>query len=57
MRRLIFTALAALTLSGCASMIESAFDDHAREECDQTTRGSARGGCYDRVEQNRREHE
>lgn len=57
MRRLIFTALAALTLSGCASMIESAYDDRAREECDQTTRGSARGGCYDRVEQNRREHE
>ena len=57
MRRFFMAVLAALALSGCVSMLESAYDNHARTECDRETRGSARTGCYDRVDQNRRDHQ
>jgi hypothetical protein len=53
MRCLVLAALAALVLSGCQSM----YDDRAMHDCEISTRaGSARSDCYDRVEQNSREH-
>jgi outer membrane PBP1 activator LpoA protein len=53
MRRLVLSVLAALVLTGCQSL----YDDHAMDECDRTTRpGADRSDCYDRVEQNSREH-
>jgi len=53
MRRLLLAALAALVLAGCQSL----YDDQAFYDCDTSTRaGHARSDCYDRVEQNRREH-
>ena len=53
--RAVLTALALLTMSGCASWIDDAYDDQARSQCDQSSHD--RGGCYDRVEQSRREHD
>lgn len=50
-----FVLAAACALTGCISSLEGAYDDHAREECDSQTSGSARSDCYDRVEQNRRD--
>lgn len=55
MRRLSVVLVLLAALAGC-SMLQSAYDERAREECDQGTRGSARGDCYDRVERNAREH-
>ncbi|HVZ98897.1 MAG TPA: lipoprotein [Caulobacterales bacterium] len=57
MRKILLAALAALSLSACASSIQSAYDDHARRECDQEASGAARSACYDRVDQNRRDHQ
>ena len=53
--RKILVALAMLTLSGCAAMIDDLYDDHARSECDRD--GRDRGGCYDRVDAHRRERD
>jgi hypothetical protein len=47
--------LAFVLLSGCTSLIDNMYDDAAREECDRSARD--RGGCYDRVEQQRRERD
>lgn len=55
MRRFFFALIASATLGGCISTLEGGYDSRAREECDQSTRASERGACYDRVEQNRRE--
>jgi hypothetical protein len=53
MRRLVLAALATLALAGCQSM----YDDRAMHDCDTSTRaGSDRSDCYDRVDQNSREH-
>ena len=54
MRKLVLAAVAAVMLSGCA--LDSMYDDHARDECDQETTSRQRGECYDRVDQNRREN-
>jgi hypothetical protein len=55
MRKLLIAAIAALALSGCISMIDDAYDDEARSNCDQHTRTAQRGDCYDRVERESRE--
>jgi hypothetical protein len=55
MRRvLVMAILGAALLGGCVSMIESAYDDHARAECEREG-APRRGDCLDRVEQNRRD--
>lgn len=56
MRRFFLALIASATLSGCISMLEDGYDSRARHQCDQATRGAERGACYDRVDQNRREH-
>lgn len=57
MARLVLAALAAALLSGCVSLLDSAYDEQARSQCDQETRPSQRGECHDRVDENRRERE
>ena len=57
MARLVLAALAAVLLSGCVSLLDDAYDDQARSQCDQETRPSQRGACHDGVDQNRRERE
>lgn len=53
MRRVVLAALAALVLGGCQTL----YDDRAMHDCDTSARpGPARSDCYDRVEQNSREH-
>ena len=53
MRRLVLAALTALVLAGCQSL----YDDQAMDDCDNASNSaSARSSCYDRVEQNSREH-
>ncbi len=52
--RAFVMVLAALALCGCMSTLDGAYDEHAREECDRETRGSARSDCYDRIDENRR---
>jgi hypothetical protein len=54
MRRALFAILAAMTLSGCISTLDGAYDDHARSECDRETSARDRGSCHDRVDENRR---
>ena len=56
MRQLILTLAALLALSGCVSTLESAYDEHARSECERETSAGQRGACMDRVDQNRRNH-
>lgn len=56
MRRFFLVLAASATLGGCISMLESGYDSRARHECDRSTRAGERGACYDRVDQNRREH-
>lgn len=53
--RKMLAALALLTMAGCASWIDDAYDDKARTECDRSSHD--RSGCYDRVEQSRRERD
>lgn len=54
MRKLLLAACAVLALGGCA--LDTMYDDHARDECDRETTPQQRGECYDRVDQNRRDH-
>lgn len=54
LRKFAVLIAAAITLSGCISLFEDAYDDQARSQCEQE-RPSERGGCLDRVEENRRE--
>jgi len=56
MRRVLLACAAMLALSGCVSLIDSAYDDQARSECDQQS-AARRGACYDRVDQHRRDRE
>lgn len=49
-----FLALALLLLSGCASLLDGMYDDQARSDCEQAR---DRSGCYDRVDQHRRERD
>jgi len=56
MKRAVFALLAAVMLSGCVSSIESAYDDQAKTECDNSSHGWDRIDCYDRVDQYRRDH-
>lgn len=55
MRQLILSLAALMALSGCVSSLESAYDEHARTECERETSTSQRGACLDRVDQNRRD--
>lgn len=45
MRRLVLVLAAALMLSGCASTLQNAYDDRAREECERESRGPDRLDC------------
>jgi len=45
MRRVLLVLAATLVLSGCASTIQDAYDDHRREECEREARGSERLDC------------
>ena len=51
----LLAAVAAVMVSSCAAMLDDAYDDQARRECDQGAHD--RSGCYDRVDQHRRERE
>jgi uncharacterized protein YceK len=53
MRKLLLVLAAAVTLSGCISTLEGAYDDQARAECENSP-ASQRGDCLDRVDQHRR---
>jgi hypothetical protein len=55
MRKLLLIVCAAAMLSGCIAF-DDMYDDQARTECDRETTSHERGECYDRVDQNRREH-
>ena len=55
MRRLLTALLAALALGGCASMLQDAYDEQARTECEQISNPGERSSCFDRVAQNRRD--
>jgi hypothetical protein len=55
MRRFILVLAATALLSGCATSLQSMYDEQAREECDNNASTTARGSCYDRVDQNSRE--
>lgn len=52
-RKFAALLVAAITLSGCVSLFEDAYDDQARSQCEEERAGS-RGACVDRVEENRR---
>lgn len=54
LRRVLIALSAAALLGGC-SLLQSAYDEQAREECDNASTASSRGACYDRVDQNSRE--
>lgn len=55
MRRAAFAMLSALFLSGCVSIIDDAYDDQARRQCDES--GGSVGECYDRVDEHRRDRD
>jgi len=57
MRRVLFLMLAAAALSGCVSMFDNAYDEQARTQCEQESGPRDRGGCLDRVDENRRGRE
>lgn len=54
MRRVLIALAAAAALGGC-SIMQSAYDDQARDDCDNNASTASRGACYDRVDQNSRE--
>jgi uncharacterized protein YceK len=54
-RKFAAVIAAAIALSGCVSILEGAYDDQARSQCEQE-RPSDRGGCLDRVDENRRDN-
>lgn len=56
MRRMILALCAVATLGGCVSMLDSAYDEQAGDECEQAGPRD-RGGCYDRVDQHARERD
>jgi hypothetical protein len=56
MRRLIFALCAAASLGGCISYLDSAYDEQARDECEQAGPRD-RGSCYDRVDQHARDRD
>ena len=55
MRRMLIALAAAAMLGGCASTLQSMYDEQAREECDNNSSAGSRGACYDRVDANRRD--
>jgi uncharacterized protein YceK len=57
MRRLLLVMLAAASLSGCISIIDNAYDEQSRTQCEQETRPSDRGGCLDRVDRHRQQRD
>jgi hypothetical protein len=56
MRRLILALCAAASLTGCVSYLDSAYDNQARDECEQAGPRD-RAGCYDRVDQHARDRD
>ncbi len=54
MRRTLLAFVAAAALGGCA-MMQSAYDEQARDQCDNRAGAGERGSCYDQVDQNSRE--
>jgi hypothetical protein len=55
MRRIILALVAAAALAGCVESLQSAYDDRARDECDNNTDNSR--DCYDSVDRNSRAHQ
>lgn len=55
-RVLMLSVIAAFALSACISL-DSAYDDRATRECERETSSRERGGCLDRVDDNRRARE
>lgn len=45
MRKLLLVFLAAATLSGCASMLQSAYDDQHERDCQEEHYGRERINC------------
>ncbi len=45
MRRLILALAAAVTLAGCVSSLQGAYEDRAREECERERRWPDSAGC------------
>lgn len=57
MRRMILALIAAAALAGCVESLQAAYDDRARDECDNSTNNPrARSTCYDNVDGNSRAH-
>lgn len=48
---------ALMMLSGCASMLDSAWDDAAHEDCERETSPGDRLSCHDRVDDISRERD
>jgi hypothetical protein len=55
-RHLIAAIAVTVTLAGCATLLEGAYEDQARRQCDGERPG-ARGACHDRVDEHRRGRE
>jgi hypothetical protein len=54
---MILALIAAAALAGCVESLQAAYDDRARDECDNTTNNSrARSDCYDGVDHNSHSH-
>lgn len=45
MRKLILALAAAAFLSGCASMLQGAYDERARQQCEEENPGRDRINC------------
>lgn len=45
MRRILAVLAAAWALSGCASMLDSAYEDQTRRQCEQENYGRDRINC------------
>ncbi|HRK63091.1 MAG TPA: hypothetical protein PLN53_01790 [Terricaulis sp.] len=45
MRRALLVLAAALALSACASMLDSAYEDDQRRQCERDNRGVERAMC------------
>jgi len=57
MRRIVLSLVALVALSGCMGVLENAYDEQARSQCEQDTRPRERGGCLDRADQARRDRD
>jgi hypothetical protein len=56
-RRALFGLAALLVLGGCIDTLQNAYDERARDQCEQDNRPRERGGCLDRADQARRDRD